>query len=197
MRGRLFLMYKWRMWSRKLFLVCVTAIVLFFSCATRPSFDPSIPLLSIEKADAAVLSMFGSTFETNPYLEPKTLLRGKLNEFFVVKISFNLPKDSEVLITAEAVDKDGRDAASAYDRYALKDFWEFAANFETDNPKFQKKMIALEKSCIPGYSFHQKAGKAEYYMPFVGKNPLPRPSSFSIRVALASGESATYEFLLE
>jgi len=125
------------------------------------------------------------------------LLRGKLNEFFVVKIAFNLPGDSEVLIIAEAVGKDGNNTATAYDSYAHKDFWEFAVNFETDNPKFQKKMLTLEKTCIPGFSFNQKAGKTEYYIPFVGKNPLPRPTSIYIQVALASGESATYEFLLE
>lgn len=183
--------------SIKLILVFTTAILLLFSCATRPSFDASLPLISIEKINAADLSKFGSSFETNPYLEPKTLLRGKLNEFFVVKISFNLQEDSEVLITAEAIGKDGNDTATAYDSYALKDFWEFAANFETDNPKFQKKMLALEKTCIPGYSFNQKAGKTEYYMPFVGKNPLPRPTSIYVQVALASGESSNYDFLLE
>jgi len=78
-------------------------LVLVSSCATaKNSFDPSLPEVSLYKATESDIRQYGKNFSENPYMEPRTLVRGKLNEFFIVRVDFNLPADTMVAILATA-----------------------------------------------------------------------------------------------
>jgi hypothetical protein len=180
-----------------LFLSAIIVLSMFFGCATAPAYDPARPILEISQASGEFLKGFGRINE-NPYLEPKSLLRGKLNEFFVVRMDFNLPEASRIAIIAEAFSDDGKEAARAYDLYSFIEFWDYNTIRDDDNDSLrQRKITYIERSCIPSMQFNQRAGKNTLLVPFVGKNPIPRPATIYVQVAIGGGEPFIFEQRLE
>lgn len=179
------------------FLIALLSMVFLASCSTVPEYNPSQPQVIIARAESGDFSRYGQSFESNPYLEPKTLLRGKLNEFFVAKLSFNLQQDSRITIIAEAKAPDGTNVATAYDRDGFSEFWTFVSGGNTEDKNFNKKMNTIIQTCIPSMQFIQKAGQSTMYLPIVGKNPIPRPATIYIQVSNGSGEPTVFEYTLE
>jgi len=152
----------------------------------------------ISKASDDDIKAYGRNFDENPYLEPRTLIRGKLNEFFIVKIQFNLPSESKISIIADATAKDGKEAARAYDTQGFIAFWESNIFKDEDNDaQKQRKYTSIERSCVPSMNFSQRAGQNTLYLPIVGANPIPRPAKIYVQVATSSGESVVFSYLLE
>ncbi|MDX9828162.1 MAG: hypothetical protein RBT73_10510 [Spirochaetia bacterium] len=173
-------------------------VFFFSSCATaKNAYDPTLPKVVVYKADESDIRDYGKNYTENPYLEPRTLIRGKLNEFFVVKVDFNLPADDIVAIVASAKAPSGEDVAKVYDIQSLKDFWWSVTIQDEDNGLYDRKMTAIERSCIPGFDFKQRAGKRSLYIPFIGKNPIPRPATVSVQVVLSSGYTGQFSYVLE
>jgi len=165
-------------------------------CATNPAFNSALPAVVIGKATEVDIGAYGRNFDENPYLEPRTLIRGKLNEFFIVKIQFNLASESRISIIAEAVSADGKQAARVYDTQGFKAYWE-ANIFKDNDTQKQRKFTSIERSCIPAMSFTQRAGQGELFIPIVGSNPIPRPAKIYVQVSASSGESVVYNYTLE
>ncbi|MCE1209990.1 MAG: hypothetical protein LWX23_11040 [Spirochaetia bacterium] len=130
-------------------------------------------------------------------MEPRTLVRGKLNEFFIVRVDFNLPADTMVAILATATSPSGEEVARVYDIQGLKDFWWALTITDNDSGLYDRKLTAIERSCIPSFDFKQRAGKRSLFIPFIGKNPIPRPATLSVQVVLDSGTTGQYSFTLE
>lgn len=178
-------------------IIVICALFIISGCASIKPFDSSLPLLTISKAEKKDLRGFGNTFDTNPYIEPSSLIRGKLNEFFVIKLEFNLPQNSRIHIIAEGNTNEGVISAKAYDMYALEDFWNSVTYRESENDaKFQLRISNIKRSCIPSFSFEQNAGQSVLFFPFIGKNPIPRPSKIYVQVVVENLQSYNFEYLL-
>lgn len=178
-------------------LIVFAAVFALSSCVTTETFDAALPTVAIIKASASDIARYGSTYEVNPYLEPKTLLRGKLNEFFVVKVTLNLQVSSRISIIADAVGPNGSDAAKANDRVSFTEFWNFFSGGDADTPAARKRLNTIDLTCVPALSFTQKAGLTTYLIPFVGSNPIPRPAKMYVQVSTGSGEPVVYTATLE
>ncbi len=169
--------------------------MIFTGCASAPAFDASKPLVSLSQATYQDLKKFGNNNDVNPYFEPSSLIRGKLNEFFIVKLSFNLPKEAEVSIIADAVQPDGQEAAKVYTLYNFIDFWDVNTSREPNNDaKIQMRKTNIERSCVPSLQFKQGAGQNVLLLPFVGKNPIPRPAKIYVQVEVAGAEPAVFTY---
>lgn len=182
---------------RSMIIAVTFALLALGSCATVAVYNPSDPSVTIARATPAEIANFGPSFETNPYMEPRTILRGKLNEFVVIKVALNLQKDSRISIIADASTAADPSVAIANDKVALTDYWNFLSGGEAETPKARKRLSTIDITCIPSLNFTQKAGKSTYYIPFVGKNPIPRPAKIYVQVSAGSGEPAVYTATLE
>lgn len=184
----------------KVFLavLAAAAVLALASCATAGSaFDPTIPKIAISKAGEADIRAYGRNFSENPYMEPRTLARGKLNEFFILKLEFNLPAKSTVSLIVHAKSLKGEEVAKVYAEKEFKDFWWANTLKEDDSGVWERKMTAIERVCLPGFDFGRPAGRTTLFVPLVGKNPIPRPAVIYAQVALGTGEIAEYSFTLE
>ncbi|MCE1196978.1 hypothetical protein LWX53_10840, partial [bacterium] len=54
-------------------------LILLAGCASLPAYNASQPRVVLFKATEKELLTYGNSFIENPYLEPRTLIRGKLN----------------------------------------------------------------------------------------------------------------------
>jgi len=181
-----------------LLLFFSTVIVLFSGCATLFSYDPQQPEVVVTKASSDELRRFGINYDVNPYLDKKSILSGWVTDTFVLKIKMNFPVDTRIYITAEMKTLDGKNAAQAYDNDALIQFWE--ENSERDSETALttiQKNKNIRKSCIPGFSFNQKAGQATYFLPFIGWHPIQKPAKVFVQVATGKGEPIIYTYTLE
>ena len=131
-------------------------------------------------------------------MEPQTLVRGKLNEFFVAKISFNLPASSEIHIIASMKTADGKQAAEVMTTENFKMYWYVNTNTEPNNDaQNQMRYTNIERSCVPSLVFEQGAGQSSLLLPFVGPNPILKPAEVYIQVSAGSGEPAVFQYTLK
>lgn len=180
------------------FLAVAIIATLFSGCASTSRFDAALPVLAVSQAQYADIRPYGPNYESNPYMEPRTLIRGKLNEFFILKLDFNLPADAKITIIADATTPDGKEAAKAYDQSSFVSFWDANTTSDPDNDsKIQMRNTIISRSCIPTMSFTQRAGRNTLLMPMIGKNPIPRPAKIYVQVAASTGESVVFNYLLE
>ena len=185
---------------RQAFLLILTSISLlvFAGCATSPAFDPSLPDVTVSRASEADIKAFGRNFYENPYMEPRTLIRGKLNEFFVVKLQLNLATTSRVSVLAEVVSPDKKPVAKAFDAQGFEEFWKANTFKEEDNDaQNQRRLTVIQRSCLPAMDFTQRAGRTVLLLPMVGANPIPRPAYIHIQVTAGQGEPVSYSYVLE
>ena len=174
-------------------LVMSSPLLLLTGCASAPAFDPSRPQVVITQATQTDIRKFGTSYIDNPYMEPRTLLRGKLNEFFVVKVDFNIPADSKVSILAEAKLVGGKEAARVHDAYSFVEFWDSLTLTESEKgAEVQRKITTIERSCIPAFDFTQRAGQRTLYIPFSGPNPILRPATIYVQIVVGKGEPFTF-----
>lgn len=174
----------------------VFIILAFQSCATTIPYSKELPevVISRVKGESNILKIMRNPY-TNPYIEPSTMMRGKLNEFYVVKIDFNLEQDTRIEIVAEMNSMNDISAAAyPYDREQFITYWEMFSSHDLieDNVEYTKKMNAIRSTCVPSFVFKQKAGRSTLYFPFIGKNPLPKPAKVFVQVYM-NGQMS-YEF---
>ena len=180
------------------FIAVAIIVALFSGCASAPHYNPALPVLAVSQAQYDDIRPYGPSYESNPYMEPRTLIRGKLNEFFVVKLDFNLPVNTKITVIADATTLDGKEAAKVYDQYSFVSYWDANTTYEPDNDaKNQMRNTIISRSCIPSMSFTQRAGRSTLLMPIIGKNPIPRPAKIYVQVATSTGESVVFNYLLE
>ncbi|MCE5255310.1 MAG: hypothetical protein LLF89_00520 [Spirochaetaceae bacterium] len=167
----------------------------FFACKTVPVTKDNSQVIQIEQASLQDIRAYGVSYEQNPYMEPKTLIRGKLNEFFVVKVTLNLPVRSVISVLADAKTADGTEAARPYTRDDFVAFWDNVIVQNEDSYKYNQKITTIRRSCIPSFFFTEGAGQTVYFIPFVGKYPISRPAKIYVQVSVTGqGEPCTYTY---
>jgi len=161
-------------------------------CASTRAYDSSLPRVSVKKADSEEIKAFGPTFKTNPFLEPATLLGGKKNEFFVVRIDLNLDRPMNVNVDAFAQVPPGAVAPNVLTRYSLVELWEFIDEGARTGD-FEKRKTTAEIHAIPSLSFSERSGRKRYYLVFSGKYPIKKPVTYYVAVILSSGDSESFQ----
>jgi len=173
-------------------------IFLFTSCASLPHFDPDLPPVEIEPASDSDIKKFGIKPGENPYLEPISIIKKKLNEFYILKIRFNLSERTYISIHTESLKEDGSEAGRFYTAEQFLAFWEQREFYtEDNNPYGNSKIITIQRSCIPSLEFFQNPGISEYFLPLESKYPIPRPANIYIQISLGSREPIIFKYTLE
>lgn len=176
-------------------IVFILFMSCFIACKTVPLLKNNSQVIQIEQASLQDIRAYGVSYEENPYMEPKTLIRGKLNEFFVVKITLNLPAKSAVSVLVEAKTAEGMEAARPYSRDDFIAFWNNVIVQDDDSYKYNQKITTIRRSCIPSFDFTEGPGQTVYYIPFVGKYPISRPAKIYVQVSVAGqGEPCAYAY---
>lgn len=180
--------------ARKLVVFTAVAFVMQ-SCTHLPAYDSATPPVAISVANPQALYKFGKDSSTNPFMEPSSLLRGKFNEFYVIAIQLNLPKESRISIIAEMSANDGSVPASPYYREYLKEYWELYAEraSTSDNVAAASKRNLIDNNVPASAIFKQAAGQTTLYLPFIGPNPIHRPANVYVQVSIDRGEPIIFE----
>jgi hypothetical protein len=167
----------------------IAAICLASSCASSPSV--TVPEASVRFVSVPELkSAFGYSFDINPYLEPSSLIRGKLSEFIVLRVDLSLPKPTKVSAVAQLVGQDGNTLESSASLDKMTFFWSM---WETSDTEAGKRLTSLERSYVPAPEFTARAGKSSYYLVIVGKYPFPRPAKVFATVLVEGLDQVAFE----
>ncbi len=172
--------------------------VVLYSCASTQTYTVDKPLVEITQALPTDIRQFGSKLYENPYIEPSSLIRGKIDEFFIIKISFNLPEKAKISVFARALKPDGSNAGTFYIASKFIEYWKVRdAYTEDDNPYSNTRLATIQRSTLPAFEYYQNSGRHDYYLPLVASNPIPRPTSISVTVTVNDTQSFSFDYQLQ
>jgi hypothetical protein len=172
--------------------------VLFLSaaCATgaRPaSGEPEVLCTMLTSWD---LGSYGANSATNPFLAPSGLIEGTPDEFVALDIALSLP-DSATLSIDAAVRRAGENGEIVARLYSLQDMRKYWRAWGDPSAQTSRtRLDTLERWYAPSSQFVAHKGRSEYVIVLVGKNPLPRPASATVSIALNGKVGGTFEFPL-
>lgn len=179
-------------------MTIVAVSLLVFSCTTVRNYDAGAPRVVIARVTNAEIDKYGPNFIVNPFKEPSIIVLGKMYDFFIVKISFNLEKLTKVKIIASSQGPSGGDAPAAYTQEEFVHFWDVVSNEGGPNVEaYEKRKTIIERTVIPGFSFSEAPGQHSYFLVFVGKHPVKRQIVYEVQVILESGEAFVFSETLE
>lgn len=182
---------------------CFIILLVFVSlswvgCVTHQVYNTNKPAIQVEQATKTDIRSFGFKSGENPYIEPSSLIRGKIDEFFIVKFSFNLSETKNISILAEAQDDKGASIGRFYTADKFVQYWKLRDAYdEDDNPYGNAKQVSIQSSCLSSFEFSQKPGVREYYLPFVSSYPIKRPATIHIQVVADDVIIVDKNFVLE
>lgn len=175
--------------------VIALALVIFFldSCASSPgkaARESSVNIAMMSQEELR-LSGGGSTFKENPYLVPEGLIKGKSNEFIVLRADFYLATAATVEIQVNALDPVGASVLDIMNLEDMKSFWEAWPGKEAD---IMRRSDWLERTYIPSLVQKSVRGSRTWYLVFVGKNPIPRPTKVLVKAFIGESAPSLFEF---
>jgi hypothetical protein len=169
---------------------CASLVLLFalVGCASSPPITSSSASLSFASPQELRAS-YGYNYLTNPYLEPVSLLRGKKNEFIVLKIDLELAVPARVKFYASALSPDGKEVAELKNIELFQLYWDMQAEGEGSG----RRAPNLQRSYLPGFEFTARKGRNTYYAVLIGANPIPRPATVSAELNVVGLDSIVFE----
>lgn len=176
------------------------ALVFLSSCATKPKSIPSTYSVNIQKMDESGIHAIHSSKDVNPFIEPGSLLRGKVNEFVVFKIDISNDHDRTIRIDSIMQDKDQNYIEVYYaDRFV--EYWDQnstrTSTDKTTLSNYAKKVSLIKKVVVRADTITINPGEYIYYLVFVGPYPIKRPAHAQIDISTNDGEYNSFEFLLQ
>jgi hypothetical protein len=165
------------------------------SCVTNKEFIKEVPTLQLRRLDQSDIRKISSREYENPYLEPVSLFKGKLNEFIVFELKVNSKKSLNISLLGKLTSLDGQKLlAPLFDKDQLVDYWETYSHRISveDNVALEKKKNLIQTSYLPAQDFIHKAGMRGYYLVFIGTYPPVRPAKVDISVYTEDGEILNY-----
>jgi hypothetical protein len=160
---------------------------------TGPALASPGAVASVEvslEAERAMMDRFGTTFTENPFIPERTLFRGKLASFYVIR--FWSSSDAEfALVSASVASADPKAKFRAYGRDALVEFW--AARTAEENRESERRETLIRQYGLetPGITT-LRAGRA-YYLVITGPADAPADVVITLVVRDERGER-TLEF---
>jgi len=171
---------------------------MIYSCATTDKSLPTSYSVSLQKLDEKEIVSIKTNKSINPYLEPGSIIRGKVNEFVIFKIDLSIENRKTVYIDNAMKDNEGNNVTSYYSESFLA-YWDQysdrTGNFA--NPDMAKKRNLIEQTCLPGSQMDLKPGLYSFYLVFIGPYPLSKPAHAQINISTSIGEYNPFQFTIE
>ncbi|MCX7026046.1 MAG: hypothetical protein NT061_00855 [Spirochaetes bacterium] len=162
-------------------LASIVIALSVMSCASAPPITTSrveVELLSRKQ----VTAKFGIDQKIDPFIAPTGLVRGKPNDFVVLRLSTELLNATFIQLTITIKDKDGNSSLWLWSKEDFKEYWRSWGGGRSNDDganEGEAKAINLEALIedfyVPGESFTAPRGRSQFYIVLVGKNPLNRP----------------------
>jgi len=176
------------------------ALSILVSCATQPNEIPATYSVHVQKLDERAIHALQPNKDANPFVEPGSLLRGKLNEFIVYKIDISNDHSRTIRIDSIMQDKD-LNYIDAYYADRLVEYWDQNSTRTTTEKStltnYAKKVSLIKKIVVPYATIVLPPGKIEYYLVFVGPYPIKKPAKLQINVSTDEGEYNSFDFTLQ
>ena len=170
-------------------------IFILMSCVSNRAKNESVSqALSIKKIEHNEILNIAPLI-VNPYIEPASIIRGKLYEFMIIQLDITLPTEENISVIGELkLMSDNKTVANPYYREQFIEFYnnQFQHDTYAENKYNTKMLNIISDTCLPSSNFTQKPGAKRYYLPFIGKNPIPRPSQIYVQVTVGNSEPVIY-----
>jgi len=180
--------------------ILLIALSVLVSCASQPEKIPTTYTVDVQKLDQQAILALQPNKDANPFIEPGSLLRGKVNEFVVYRIDISNNRRRTIRIDSIMQDKD-QNYIDAYYADMLVEYWDQnATRTSTDQStltSYAKKVSLIKKLVVPYATITMGPGKSTYYLVFVGPYPIKRPAKAQIDVSTDDGEYNSFEFTLQ
>jgi len=179
--------------------VFLIVLVLVFSCASQPGkLEPISYSANVKKVDEKGILAINSNKYINPFIEPGSLLRGKVNEFAVFQIDFSIDKMRTIRVDSIMYDRE-KNYIEAYDREMLISYWDlFVTRSDSQSVKnHAKKVNLIENIVLPKSPIVLHPGNYKYYIIFVGPYPIKKPAQIQIDVSTSMGEYESFKFTIQ
>ncbi len=176
-------------------MAVLCALSLFVSCASSPGNAARISTVNVSmlSQDEVRHTGSGSTFTENPYLVPEGIVKGKPYEFIVLRVDFKLESATTVEIQAKTIDANGLSNVPLFGLEEMKSLWEAWPGKEAD---VLRRSDALERTYMPALVQKSSRGSRTWYLVFVGKNPIPRPTKVAVKAFIGESAPSVFEFEL-
>ncbi|MGB9686791.1 MAG: hypothetical protein ACPLYX_09880 [Rectinema subterraneum] len=176
------------------------AVSVLVSCSSQPKNVPATYAVDIQKLDQQAIFALQPNRDANPFVEPGSLLRGKINEFVVFRIDIFNNLSRTIRIDSIMQDRD-QNYIDAYFADKLVEYWDQnSTRTSTDKAtltSYAKKVSLIKKLVVPYATIPIEPGKSTYYLVFVGPYPIKRPAKAQIDVSTDDGEYNSFEFALQ
>jgi len=180
--------------------ILLIALATLASCASQPEKLPATYSVDVQKLDQQAILALQPNKDANPFVEPGSILRGKVNEFVVYRIDISNDHSRTIRIDSIMQDRD-QNYIDAYFADRLVEYWDQnSTRTSTDKStltSYAKKISLIKKLVVPYATIPIKPGKTSYYLVFVGPNPIKRPAKAQIDVSTDDGEYNSFEFTLQ
>jgi len=162
-------------------------ILLTWSCASVKD-APQQYEVNVKKLNANEIQSI-SNWPINPYIEPGSIIRGKIDEFVVIRIEFKIEREMLISIFGDLKDNDGKYIPIYYSEEFLTYWDQFrGSNDRNSTQNFIKKQNLIKQTCIPGSQFKLRPGQYIYYLVFIGPYPIKKPARGRIDISTSFGE---------
>lgn len=171
------------------FFTVASLCALAISCSSVPP-PGTQPQVSIHLLQSSDLWQYGSDAETNPFIAPNTMLKGRPNEFVVLRLDVSLAKPTELSIAADVRSADGISQATLYNLSDMQSYWSDWGDQSSYSSR--QRANTLARYYVPKIDFVAPAGTRYYIFMLVGKYPIKRPAAVSASVIIGSSSQPQY-----
>jgi hypothetical protein len=175
--------------------VAVAITVSFASCAGAPEPAAGTSPVSCDLLSNREISLLSTTRVTNPFMPTIGIVQGSRDEFVVARIRLVLPEPTLVVINGSVTGDAGNAVAPLKTYQQMTRYWTEDAG-DIDYRDARTRSDVLTRWYPPDLQFTAKAGRSEFVVAFIGKNPLPRPASVTLSVALGDAPPQEFTFPL-
>lgn len=175
-----------KIWKYSWICTILPIVIFAWSCASVED-NPQQYGINVKRLNADEIRAI-SNLQINPYIEPSSIIRGKIDEFIVVRIEFSVEREMLISISSDLKDRNGKHIPIYY----VDDLLAYWDQFRGSNDKksiqdFIKKQNLIKQTCIPDSQFRLRPGRYVYYLVFIGPYPIKMPVQGKIEISSSSG----------
>lgn len=179
-------------------VIILIVLGLVGSCVSQPKELPAAYSVNIHKLDEREILAIRSKRDANPFIEPGSLLKGKVNEFIVFQIDISIDQTRTIKIDSIMQDRE-KNYIEAYYPEQLIAYWDqFVTRTEKASlTSYAKKVSLIKKIVLPTDTLTLYSGEYTYYLVFIGPYPIKKPAQAQIDVSTSSGEYNSFKFTIQ
>lgn len=177
-----------------LFAAALAVMISAAGCSSGPEPAPGAPPVSCILLSGPDLWQYGTNDVVNPFVPRKGFIRGADEEFVALRIRLSLPESAQVSIDGSVQDPAGKEVAPLQTLAQMTEYWSGAEDVAYRDQNARSN--TLTRYYPASFYFTAKKGSSEYVVVFRGKNPLPRPASVMLSVAVGDAQPQQFNFPL-